>query len=107
MPMSERTARAAALICRSGWGVEIAVPSMTMRPSLGISSSARQRNNVVLPEPLGPDDADHVALHHRQADARQHLVLAEPLGYVLRLDDRRSRHRSHPSASPSLSLFTA
>ena len=54
MPMSERTARAAALICRSGWGVEIVVPSMTMRPSLGISSSARQRSNVVLPEPLGP-----------------------------------------------------
>ena len=107
MPMSERTARAAALICRSGWGVEIAVPSMTMRPSLGISSSARQRSNVVLPEPLGPTTQTTSRSITGRRDARQHLVVAEPLGHVLRHDDRRSRHRSHPSASPSLSLFTA
>ena len=54
MPMSERTARAAALIWLSGSGVEIAVPCMTMRPSLGVSSRARQRSSVVLPEPRGP-----------------------------------------------------
>ena len=54
MPISERTALAAALISRSGWAVEIGVPSMTMRPSLGSSSSAKQRSSVVLPEPEGP-----------------------------------------------------
>jgi hypothetical protein len=35
------------------------------------------------------------------------LMLAEPFGYILRLDDRRSRHRSHPSQLASLSVFTA
>ena len=54
MPMSERTARAALRTWRSGSGVEIAVPCMTMRPSLGFSSSARQRSSVVFPEPEGP-----------------------------------------------------
>ena len=30
------------------------LPCMTMRPSLTASSRAKQRNSVVLPEPLGP-----------------------------------------------------
>ena len=54
MPMSERTARAAAFTGFSCSGVEIAVPCITMRPSLGVSSRAMQRSSVVLPEPLGP-----------------------------------------------------
>ncbi len=41
-----------------------------------------------------PHDADHVALHHRQRDAGQHLMRAEPLGHLFRHDDRRLRHRS-------------
>ena len=103
MPMSERTARAAALIGWSGSGVEIAVPSMTMRPSLGVSSRARQRSSVVLPEPLGPTTHTTSRSITGRRDARQHLVLAESLADVLRLDDRRSRHRSpstraYPSA---------
>ncbi len=34
--------------------VEIGTPCITTRPSLGVSSSAKQRSNVVLPEPDGP-----------------------------------------------------
>ena len=54
MPISERTARPAALTGFSCAGVEMVVPCMTMRPSLGVSSKAKQRSSVVLPEPEGP-----------------------------------------------------
>src|SRR5579872_2235734 len=54
MPMSERTARAAARILASGCGVAMALPSITMRPSLGVSNRAMQRSSVVLPDPEGP-----------------------------------------------------
>ena len=46
-------ASVAGVLARSP-GVEIAVPCMTMRPSLGVSSNAMQRSSVVLPDPLGP-----------------------------------------------------
>ena len=84
------------------------MPFMTMRPSLGISSSARQRSSVVLPEPLGPDDADHVALHHRQADARQHLVdRAEVLADLIGRDDRPSARKSPGSKANLASRFSS
>ena len=54
MPMSERTARPAALTCLFGAGVEMGTPCITTRPSLGSSSRARQRSSVVFPEPDGP-----------------------------------------------------
>ena len=54
MPMSGRTERAARRIAASGFGWAIAAPFMVTRPSDGVSSRARQRSSVVLPEPLGP-----------------------------------------------------
>ena len=37
-------------------------------------------------------DADDIALHHRQRDARQHLVRAEFLRHSVSHDDRRAGH---------------
>ena len=54
MPMSDRTARAARFCAASGSAELIATPFMMTRPPLGSSSKARQRSNVVLPEPDGP-----------------------------------------------------
>jgi hypothetical protein len=54
MPMWGRTARAARLTTASARGAAIVTPFIVTCPSDGSSSSARQRNSVVLPEPLGP-----------------------------------------------------
>src|ERR1700738_5308998 len=54
MPISGRTARAARRSAESGLDEQIVVPRIVTRPALGCSSSARQRNSVVLPEPDGP-----------------------------------------------------
>ncbi len=106
MPMSERTARAAALVCRSGSGVEIAVPCMRMRPSLGFSSSARQRSKVVLPEPDGPTTQTTSRSITGSETRVSNLVRAETLGHTFRQDDRRSRHRPNLFQHASVSVST-
>lgn len=54
MPMSDLTALAAARSAREPLGCEMVVPLIATRPFDGVSSSARHRSRVVLPEPDGP-----------------------------------------------------
>ena len=54
MPISGRTSRAARRSSELLRADAIVTPFMATDPSVGCSSSARQRSKVVLPEPDGP-----------------------------------------------------
>jgi hypothetical protein len=66
-----------------------------MLPALGVSSPARMRSSVLLPQPLLPDDGDELPGGHVEIDAAQHLELvAEAL--------LQARMRSAGRAGPGL-----
>ena len=52
-----------------------------------------QRRSVLLPEPLGPADDDHLAAVHPAGDALQHLQAPVALAHVLE-EDRRVAGRA-------------
>ena len=86
----------------SGTGPSTGVLPMLMVPRVGASRPAMRRISVLLPQPLGPDDADRLADAHLDGEGCNRL---HPSRATVRLldpfeTDRPSRHLAKPLPNP-------
>ncbi len=65
----------------------MSAPPMKMRPLSGRSKPAIMRSVVVLPQPLGAEQGDDLALAHLEGDVVHRGDRAEAPGDVLKLED--------------------